>query len=41
VCPRSHTCFNKLDLPVYDSKEELDAYLSVVVNMEVTGFSME
>lgn len=39
--PRAHTCFNKLDLPVYDSQEELDAYLSVVINMEITGFSME
>ncbi|CAE7507442.1 UPL1, partial [Symbiodinium microadriaticum] len=32
--PRAHTCFNKLDLPVYDSKRELEAYLSVVINME-------
>jgi E3 ubiquitin ligase SMURF1/2 len=39
--PRAHTCFNKLDLPVYDSQAELDAYLSVVINMEITGFSME
>jgi hypothetical protein len=39
--PRAHTCFNKLDLPIYDSSSELDAYLSVVINMEVTGFTME
>jgi hypothetical protein len=39
--PRAHTCFNKLDLPLYDSEAELDAYLSVVINMEITGFTME
>lgn len=39
--PRAHTCFNKLDLPMYTSKEELDAHLSVVIHMDVTGFSME
>eukprot|EP01032_Pedospumella_encystans_P015961 gene15961-18228_t len=42
VVPRAHTCFNKLDLPLYDSQRELDAYLSVVINMEnITGFSIE
>ena len=41
IYPRAHTCFNKLDLPLYTSQEELDAYLSLVVNMESTGFSME
>lgn len=39
--PRAHTCFNKLDLPVYESKAELEAYLSIVVNMEATGFTMD
>eukprot|EP00602_Paraphysomonas_sp_CaronLab_P008588 CAMPEP_0185034298 /NCGR_PEP_ID=MMETSP1103-20130426/24045_1 /TAXON_ID=36769 /ORGANISM="Paraphysomonas bandaiensis, Strain Caron Lab Isolate" /LENGTH=626 /DNA_ID=CAMNT_0027570905 /DNA_START=570 /DNA_END=2450 /DNA_ORIENTATION=+ len=39
--PRAHTCFNKLDLPLYDSKRELEAYLSVVINMEVTGFTID
>jgi len=42
VYPRAHTCFNKLDLPLYDSQRELDAYLSVVINMEnMTGFTIE
>ncbi len=41
VYPRAHTCFNKLDLPLYDTEAELDAYLSVVINMDATGFSME
>ena len=41
--PRAHTCFNKLDLPLYDSQAELEAYLSVVVNAEISGmgFNME
>lgn len=39
--PRAHTCFNKLDLPLYESRAELEAYLSVVVNMEATGFTMD
>jgi len=39
--PRSHTCFNRIDLPIYDSKEELEGYLSLVINMEITGFSDE
>lgn len=42
VYPRAHTCFNKLDLPLYDNQRELDAYLSVVINMEnITGFTIE
>jgi hypothetical protein len=39
--PRAHTCFNKLDLPLYKSQAELEAYLSIVVNMEVTGFTID
>jgi hypothetical protein len=39
--PRAHTCFNKIDLPLYKSEAELEAYLSIVVNMEVTGFTMD
>ena len=42
--PRAHTCFNKLDLPMYSSQAELDAYLSMVVSMEgggMVGFTIE
>jgi hypothetical protein len=39
--PRSHTCFNRIDLPVYKKKEDMETYLSLVINMEVTGFTME
>ncbi|KAL3663968.1 hypothetical protein V7S43_010856 [Phytophthora oleae] len=39
--PKSHTCFNRLDLPVYRSYEELVTYLTLVINMEITGFTMQ
>jgi hypothetical protein len=39
--PRAHTCFNKLDLPTYDSQAELEAYLSIVISTEITGFTIE
>ena len=39
--PRAHTCFNKLDLPMYDNQAELEARLSFVINAELTGFTME
>mmetsp|Transcript_15666 Transcript_15666/g.47725 ORF Transcript_15666/g.47725 Transcript_15666/m.47725 type:complete len:89 (-) Transcript_15666:286-552(-) len=38
--PRAHTCFNRLDLPAYEQRRELELYLSCAVNMDVTGFSM-
>lgn len=39
--PRAHTCFNKLDVPLYESKEELQGYLSLVISFDLTGFSIE
>ncbi|KAK1947179.1 E3 ubiquitin-protein ligase SMURF1 [Phytophthora citrophthora] len=30
MCPRAHTCFNRIDLPVYETKEDLKSYLSLV-----------
>ncbi|DBA05170.1 TPA: hypothetical protein N0F65_005020 [Lagenidium giganteum] len=39
--PRAHTCFNRIDLPLYKSKEELEEVLTLVINMEVTGFTDE
>ena len=41
IFPRAHTCFNKLDLPLYESKEELEGYLTLVINMEITGFTID
>jgi hypothetical protein len=35
------SCMPRLDLPLYDSKEELEGCLSLVINMEITGFTMD
>ena len=39
--PRAHTCFNKLDLPVYDTKEELKESLGLCVHFDLTGFTID
>ena len=39
--PRAHTCFNRIDLPLYASRDELEGYLTLVINMEITGFTMD
>ncbi|CAN0122907.1 unnamed protein product [Ascophyllum nodosum] len=39
--PKSHTCFNRIDLPMYTNKRELEEYLTMAINMECTGFGIE
>jgi HECT-domain (ubiquitin-transferase) len=39
--PRAHTSFNRIDLPMYQSKEELREKLELVVTMAATGFHIE
>ena len=41
--PRAHTCFNRLDLPLFGSKVELEAVLGAVVgeDLAITGFGMD
>jgi len=39
--PRAHACFNRIDLPVYASKDDLRKYLSLVIEMQVVGFGLE
>ena len=36
--PTAHTCFNQLDLPVYESYEDLRRYLLVAINEGSLGF---
>jgi hypothetical protein len=31
----------RIDLPLYSSRDELETYITLVINMELTGFSME
>jgi HECT-domain (ubiquitin-transferase) len=43
VClyPRAHTCFNRIDLPQYRTKEDLREKLKLAVTMVATGFDIE
>mmetsp|Transcript_13622 Transcript_13622/g.29459 ORF Transcript_13622/g.29459 Transcript_13622/m.29459 type:complete len:738 (-) Transcript_13622:180-2393(-) len=41
VYPKSHTCFNRIDLPVYGTKDELEEKLKIAVTMCSTGFEIE
>ncbi|KAJ1542899.1 NEDD4 E3 ubiquitin-protein ligase [Cladochytrium tenue] len=38
--PKSHTCFNRLDLPPYPTLEQLDAKLTMAIE-ETIGFLQE
>lgn len=39
--PRAHTCFNRMDLPVYPSKELMRERLKAAVTMSGVGFDIE
>jgi len=39
--PRAHTCFNRIDLPIYDTKKELYDRLYLAITMVSTGFGIE
>jgi len=39
--PRAHTCFNRLDLPAYSTREQLEEMMLAVASMDATGFTME
>jgi len=41
VYPRAHTCFNRIDLPIYESKKELQEKLRASITMAAVGFDME
>lgn len=41
VFPRAHTCFNRLDVPIYKTKAELQHRLTQAITMEATGFGIE
>mmetsp|Transcript_12967 Transcript_12967/g.16829 ORF Transcript_12967/g.16829 Transcript_12967/m.16829 type:complete len:700 (-) Transcript_12967:357-2456(-) len=40
VFPRAHTCFNRMELPLYDSKEELENRVRFVLEF-TNGFNLE
>jgi len=39
--PRAHTCFNRIDLPLYTSKKELAEKLRIAVTSAAMGFGLE
>lgn len=41
IFPRAHTCFNRIDLPLYENKKELKKYLTLAIQMECTGFDID
>jgi len=41
VFPRAHTCFNRIDMPIYKSKAEMSKYLVMAISIESSGFGIE
>lgn len=39
--PKSHTCFNRIDLPEYNSKKDLQEKLRVAITTSCVGFDIE
>lgn len=39
--PKSHTCFNRIDLPNYDSKQDLAEKLKIAITTSYVGFDIE
>jgi len=39
--PRSHTCFNRIDLPLYKTKKDLHDNLKMALECEAVGFGIE
>ncbi len=37
--PHSHTCFNRIHLPMYDTKEDLKEYVTASISVDVCGFN--
>ena len=41
VYPRAHTCFNRIDVPLYRTKEELVAAFEFVLELGDQTFTMD
>ena len=41
VLPKTSTCFNRLYLPVYNNRQQLQRYLRITISIDVSGFGME
>ena len=38
---KAHTCFNRLDIPLFEKKEELVEALKFITNTEILGFGID
>ena len=38
---KAHTCFNRLDIPIFDNKEQLKEAIQFVTSNEIMGFGIE
>ena len=41
IFPKAHTCFNRIDLPLYSDKEEMTKFMTMAVQMQATGFDTD
>jgi hypothetical protein len=40
IFPRAHTCFNRLEMPLYDDKAEMERFLGEAMKIQ-SGFNLE
>ena len=41
ILPRAHTCFHRLDLPLYETKEDMEKAIVFVLENHAVGFGIE
>lgn len=41
IYPKAHTCFNRIELPIYPTKNDLETYVLQAIQVEITGFGIE
>ncbi len=38
---KAHTCFNRIDIPIYNNEKELRDSISFIINNEILGFGID
>ena len=38
---KAHTCFNRIDIPIYNTEKELKDSISFIINNEILGFGID
>lgn len=41
VFPKAHTCFNRIELPLYNNKDEMKKFMMQAIALEACGFAIE